>query len=256
MLHEIKLAAMKDYQPAADALKDRVILVTGAGTGIGRVAACRLARHGATVILIGRTVRELERVYDQIERAGSPKPAIYPMNLEGATPKDYADLAQVLDAEFGRLDGLLHNAALFAGLTPIANFDIELWYRTLQVNLNAPFLLTQATLGLLNRSADASVVFTADQVSEEGRAYWGAYAVAKGGAQTLMKLLADELEANTPIRVNSIDPGRVRSELSMRAYPGRDPNEWASPDDVLAVYLYLLGPDSKGVTGQTFRAQD
>ena len=247
---------MKDYQPAPDLLQDRVILVTGAGSGIGRAIARRLAGHGATVILLDRAIRMLEQVYDEIEQAGGPRPAIYPMNLEGATPKDYTDLAQVLDTEFGRLDGLLHNAALFEGLTPIFNYDIELWYRILQVNLNAPFLLTQAVLGLLNRSADASVVFTTDRVGDEGQAYWGAYAVAKGGAQTLMKLLASELETNTPIRVNSIDPGRVRTELSLRAYPGRDPAEWARPEDILATYLYLLGPDSKGVTGQTFHAQD
>ena len=247
---------MKDYQPAPALLQDRVILVTGAGAGIGRAVARRLADHGATVILLDRAIRTLEQVYDEIERAGGPQPAIYPMNLEGATPKDYADLAQVLDKEFGRLDGLLHNAALFEGLTPIANYDIELWYRILQVNLNAPFLLTQAVLGLLNRSTDASVVFTTDRVGDEGQAYWGAYAVAKGGAQTLMKLLASELETNTPIRVNSLDPGRVRTELSLRAYPGRDPAEWAKPEDILAVYLYLLGPDSRGVTGQTFHAQN
>ena len=146
---------MKDYQPTPDLLQDRVILVTGAGSGIGRAVARRLAGHGATVILLDRAIRMLEQVYDEIEQAGGPRPAIYPMNLEGATPKDYADLAQVLDTEFGRLDGLLHNAALFEGLTPIFNYDIELWYRILQVNLNAPFLLTQAALGLLNRSADA-----------------------------------------------------------------------------------------------------
>jgi len=247
---------MKDYQPAADLLKDRVILVTGAGSGIGRAAARQLAARGATVILLGRTIRKLEQAYDDIERAGGPKPAIYPMNLEGATPKDYADLARVLEGEFGRLDGLLHNAALFERLTPITNYDVELWYRTLQVNLNAPFLLTHALLGLLNRSADASVVFTDDRVGEDGQAYWGAYAVAKGGARTLMKILANELETNTPIRVNSVDPGQVRTGLTLRAYPGRDPQEWADPEAVLGVYLYLLGPDSRGVTGQTFRVQN
>ncbi|MFO1372883.1 MAG: YciK family oxidoreductase [Candidatus Competibacteraceae bacterium] len=247
---------MKNYQPAADLLKDRVILVTGAGDGIGRATACGLAAHGATVILLGRTIRKLEQVYDAIEQIGGPKPAIYPMNLEGAIPKDYLDLARVLETEFGRLDGLLHNAALFERLTPIANYDIELWYRTLQTNLNAPFLLTHAVLSLLSRSADASVVFTADPVSDEGRAYWGAYAVAKGGTQTLMKLLASELETNTPIRVNSIDPGRVRTGLTLRAYPGREPQEWTAPEAILATYLYLLGPDSKGVTGQTLHAQE
>ena len=247
---------MNPYQPAADLLNDRIILVTGAGDGLGRAAARGLARYGATVILLGRTTRKLERVYDEIEQAGGPKPAIYPMNLEGATPKDYLDLAQVLEQEFGRLDGLVHNAALFEGLTPISHYSIELWYRTLQVDLNAPFLLTQALLELLKRSADASVVFTADPVSDTGQAYWGAYAVAKGGAQTLMKLLAEELETNTAVRVNSLDPGRVRTAISLRAYPGRDPAHWPEPETVLGGYLYLLGPNSQGVTGQTVCAQD
>jgi NAD(P)-dependent dehydrogenase (short-subunit alcohol dehydrogenase family) len=247
---------MKDYHPTANLLNDRVILVTGAGDGIGRVVARRLAAYGATVILLGRTIRKLEQVYDEIEQTGGPKPAIYPMNLEGASPKDYADLATIIGTEFGRLNGLLHNAALFAGLTPLANYDTALWYRIVQVNVHAPFLLTQALLGLLNRAPDASVVFTADQASETGRAYWGAYAVAKGSAETLMKLWANELETNTSIRVNSIDPGQVGAGLTLRAYPGRTPDEWVDPEAIIPTYLYLLGPDSKGVTGQLLRAQD
>lgn len=247
---------MRNYQANADALRERVILVTGAGDGIGRAVARSLGAYGATVILLGRSIRKLERVYDELEQVGAPHPAIYPMNLEGATPKDYADLAQVVEQEFGRLDGLLHNAALLQGLTPIANYDIEMWYRILQVNLHAPFLLTQALLGVLNRSADASVLFTADAVSAPGQAYWGAYAVAKGGAQTLMHMLASELETNTAIRVNSIDPGRVRTTMTLRVYPGLDPQQWATPEQIVPAYLYLLGADSKGVTGQTWCAQD
>lgn len=247
---------MRNYQPSVDALRERVILVTGAGDGIGRAVARSLGTYGATVILLGRSIRKLERVYDELEQAGAPRPAIYPMNLEGATPKDYAALAQVVEQEFGRLDGLLHNAALLQGLTPIANYDIQMWYRILQVNLNAPFLLTQALLGLLNRSADASVLFTADPVSEQGQAYWGAYAVAKGGAQTLMKMLASELEANTAIRVNSINPGRVRTTMTLRVYPGLEPQQWPTPESIAPAYLYLLGADGKGITGQTLCAQD
>ncbi len=247
---------MNDYQPATDLLKDRVILVTGAGDGIGRAAARRFAAGGATVVLLGRTLRKLEQVYDEIEQAGHPQPAIYPLNLEGASPKDYLDLAQVLDSQFGRLDGLLHNAAFLGGLTPIANYDVELWYRSLQVNLMGPFLLTRALLGILNRAPDASLVFTLDTVSDEGRAYWGAYAVAKGGLRTLMKVLASELEANTPIRVNGIYPGKVRTPLRLSAYPAADPQEWTPPEDILDVYLYLLGPDSRGVTGRVFNAQE
>lgn len=247
---------MKDYLPAPDLLKDRVILVTGAGDGIGRAAARRFAAFGATVVLLGRTIRKLEQVYDAIEQAGHPQPAIYPMNLEGASPKDYADLAHVLETEFGRLDGLLHNAAILGGLTPVIHYNIEHWYRILQVDLNAPFLLTQAVLNLMIRSPDASIVFTTDSVSDEGRAYWGAYAVAKGGLQTLMKMLASELETNTAVRVNSIDPGKVRTELRLKAYPGGDPDEWADPETIMGVYLYLMGADSRGITGQTFKAQD
>lgn len=247
---------MKDYNPIPDLLKDRVILVTGAGDGIGRAAARRFAAFGATVILLGRTIRKLEQVYDEIEQAGHPQPAIYPINLEGAVLKDYLDLAQVLDTEFGRLDGLLHNAAILGGLTPVLHYNIELWYKVLQVNLNAPFLLTQTVLELMTRSADASIVFIADTVSDEGRAYWGAYAVSKGGIQTLMKMLASELEANTPIRVNSIYPGPVRSNLRLAAYPAGDPTDWADPESILGTYLYLMGPDSKGVTGQIFKAQE
>lgn len=247
---------MQDYQPAPDLLRDRVILITGAGAGIGRAVALATAAHGATVILLGRTIRKLERLYDEIEQAGHPKPAIYPMNLEGAAPKDYVDLAETLDKEFGRLDGLLHNAAILQALTPVVHYDLELWYRTLQVNLNAPFMLTQAVLGLLNKAVDASVLFTTDRVADEGRAYWGAYAVSKGGVQTLTRLLANELEANTAVRVNAIDPGSVRTNLRLQAYPAADPEQWAAPESLVNHYLYLLGPDSKGVTGQVIRVSE
>ncbi len=207
---------MKDYQPAADLLKDRVILVTGAGEGIGRAVARRLAGHGATVILLDRAIRMLEQVYDEIEQAGGPRPAIYPMNLEGATPKDYTDLAQVLDTEFGRLDGLLHNAALFEGLTPIANYDIELWYRILQVNLNAPFLLTQALLGVLNRSADASVVFTTDRVGDEGRAKYLGRLRGRQGRRTADEAAGQRTGSQyaDPGQQHRSGPGTYRTELA------------------------------------------
>jgi len=247
---------MYDYHAKPDLLRDRIILITGAGGGIGRCLALSCARHGATVILLGRTIRKLEQVYDAIECDGGAQPAIYPMNLEAATPKDYVDMALALDKEFGRLDGLVHNAAFFQGLTPIANTTPEAWFRSLQVNLNAPLLLTQALLETLGKSDDASVLFTADSTSEQGQAYWGAYAAAKGGIATLMKVLASELETNTPIRVNSVDPGPTRTRLRTVAYPALDRSTWVAPEDVLAPYLYLLGPDSQGVTGQCLRAQD
>ena len=247
---------MQNYEARPDLLRDRVILITGAGDGIGRSLALACAEHGATVILLGRTVRKLESVYDAIEQAGGPQPAIYPMNLEGAVPKDYADLAQVINDEFGRLDGLVHNAAFFAGLTPIANTSAETWLRTIQVNLNAPFALTQSLLGVMMASPDASIIFTADSVSDEGRAYWGAYAVAKGGINSFMKLLAQELETNTKIRANSIDPGPVRTAMRLLAFPAGDKSQWAEADSVVVPYLFLLGPDSQEVHGCLLRCQD
>lgn len=246
---------MKNYQAPADLLKDRVILVTGAGSGIGAAAAKSCAAHGATVILLSRTTRKLEEVYDAIEQAGHPQPAIYPMNLEGASPKDYQDLAATIDKEFGRLDGLLHNAAMLGGLTPLGQYDIELWYKIMQINLHAPWLMTRACLDLLKRSADASVVFTSSSVGRHGRAYWGAYGISKAANENMMQTWADELEANTPIRINSINPGAVRTGMRTRAYPGEDPNTLPMPESIMATYLYLLGPDSQGVTGQQFDAQ-
>lgn len=246
---------MKDYQAQADLLKDRVILITGAGDGIGAAAAKTCAAHGATVILLGRTTRKLEAVYDAIEAAGHPQAAIYPMNLEGAAPKDYQDLADTIENEFGRLDGLLHNASLLGTLTPLGQYDVEQWAKVMQVNLNAPFLMTQACLDLLKKSDDASVLFTTSSVGRKGRAYWGAYGISKAANENMMQIWADELESNTSVRVNSINPGAVRTSMRARAYPGEDPNTLPKPDTILATYLYLLGPDSKGVTGRQFDAQ-
>lgn len=245
----------KDYQARTDLLKDRVILITGAGDGIGAAAARSCAAHGATVILLGRTTRKLEAVYDAIESAGHPLPAIYPMNLEGAAPKDYEDLAATIEKEFGRLDGLLHNASLLGTLTPLGQYDIAQWSKVMQVNLNAPFLMTRACLELLKKSDNASVIFTSSSVGRKGRAYWGAYAVSKAANENMMQIWADELESNTHVRVNSINPGAVRTTMRTRAYPGEDPNTLPKPDEILATYLYLLGPDSEGVTGQQFDAQ-
>jgi NAD(P)-dependent dehydrogenase (short-subunit alcohol dehydrogenase family) len=245
----------KAYQASPDLLKDRIILVTGAGDGIGAAAAKACAAHGATVILLGRTTRKLEKVYDEIEAAGDPTPAIYPMNLEGAAPKDYADMAETIENEFGRLDGLLHNASLLGTLTPLGQYNLEQWVKVMQVNLNAPYLMTCACLELLKKSDDASLLFTSSSVGRKGRAYWGAYGVSKAAIENMMQTWADELENNTSIRVNSINPGATRTAMRAKAYPGEDPSVNPYPSEIMNAYLYLLGPDSKGVTGQQFDAQ-
>lgn len=246
---------MQNYQAPADLLQDRLILVTGAGSGLGRAAAKAYAAHGATVVLLGKTQRKLEEVYDEIEAAGGPQAVIHPLNLEKAAPDDYAALAKAIKDHFGRLDGILHSAAFLGNLSPLEYFDAKLWYQVMQVNLHAPFHITQACLPLLRQAPDAAVIFTSARVGRKGYAYWGAYGVAKFGLEGMMQMLAEEVENSTAIRVNSLNPGAARTGLRIAAYPGVDPQTLPLPDELMNAYLYLMGPDSQGVRGQTLNAQ-
>ena len=245
----------QNYQPASDLLKDRVILVTGAGDGIGRAAALGFARLGANVGLLGRTLSKLESVYDEIVAAGFPQPNVAVMNLAEAQGPDYMQLVDSIAAEYGRLDGLLHNAGILGQLSPIEHYDIALWTEVMHVNLTAPFVLTQVLLPLLNNSADASIVFTSSGVGRVGRAYWGGYAVSKFGIEGLSQVLADETSEAGRIRVNCVNPGRTRTAMRRAAYPAEDPASLPPPEEILAPYFYLMGPDSRGVTGQSFDSQ-
>lgn len=240
------------WQPVDGLLENRVILVTGAADGIGRAVSVACANCRATVVLLDRNVPGLETLYDEILDAGHPEPAIYPMDLKGATPGDYQSLADTLEKEFGRLDGLVHNAACLGTLTPLSHTEDELWYEVMQTNLHAPFLLTKACLALLERPEEAAIVFNSDRVGRHGKAYWGAYGISKAGIENMMQVLADELVTNTGIRVNSIDPGAARTALRAIAYPAEDRNRLHLPADVTNPFLYLLGPDSMGITGQQF----
>ena len=230
-------------------------MITGAGDGIGRAAALSFASHGATIILAGRTTKKLEAVYDEIEALGAPQAAIIPINLEGAAPHEYDVVAATIDKEFGRLDGLLNNASLLGSRTPIDNYDPTIWNQVMQVNVNAQFYLTQAMLPLLMQSKDASIVFTSSGVGRQGRAYWGAYAVSKFATEGLMQTLADELENTSNIRVNAINPGATRTNMRATAYPGENPNDLATPEQIMPVYLYLMGADSAECNGQSLDAQ-
>jgi NAD(P)-dependent dehydrogenase (short-subunit alcohol dehydrogenase family) len=247
---------MPRYNPPPDLLVARNILVTGAGDGIGRAAALALAEHGASVILLGRTAAKLEKVYDEIEKRGWPQAAILPLDLAQAAPGHYDQLAQTIETEFGRLDGLLHNAADVGTLTPVELYEPETWYRVIQVNLNAAWLLTRACLPLLKKSADASIVFTSADVGRQGRAYWGAYGVSCFGLEGLTQILADEVAAAGQLRVNSLNPGAVRTAMRSRLYPGEDAAKLSRPEDLMPAYLYMLGPDSRGVNGQALEARD
>jgi len=210
------------YVATAGALEDRVILVTGASGGIGAELARSCAALGARVVLSGRNVKKLEAVYDSIRAAGGVRPSIAPLDFEKADASHYTALADAVRGEFGRLDGLAHVAGQLGERTPIEHHDVVSWMRVMHVNLNAAFILTQALLPLLKLSQDASVVFTSSGVSERARAYWGAYAASKFAVEALVQVLADETDTLTNIRVNSVNPGKTRTAMRARAYPGED----------------------------------
>ncbi|SOQ07859.1 YciK family oxidoreductase [Pseudomonas syringae group genomosp. 3] len=246
---------MFDYSAHPELLKGRVILVTGAARGIGAAAARAYAAHGASVVLLGRTEASLAEVSDQIKSAGQPQPLIIALNLENATAQQYRELAARVEHEFGRLDGLLHNASIIGPRTPLEQLPDEDFMQVMHVNVNATFMLTRALLPLLKRSEDASIAFTSSSVGRKGRANWGAYGVSKFATEGLMQTLADELEGVTAVRANSINPGATRTGMRAQAYPDENPLNNPAPEDIMPVYPYLMGPDSTGINGQALNAQ-
>jgi NAD(P)-dependent dehydrogenase (short-subunit alcohol dehydrogenase family) len=245
----------RTYSPPPGVLRDRVILITGASDGIGKAVALAAAAHGARIILHGRNVKRLEAVYDAIVAANHPRPSILPLDLEKAGPPEYDGLAAAIEKEFGRLDGLLHNAGILGERAPIEHYDVAKWMRTLHVNTTVPFILTQRCMPLLRLSADPSLIFTSSGVVPRPRAYWGAYLVSKWGSEGLMRMLADELESAPAMRVNSLNPGKVRTNMRLQAYPAEDRATLPLPESIVAPYLFLLGPDSKGISGQALDCQ-
>jgi NAD(P)-dependent dehydrogenase (short-subunit alcohol dehydrogenase family) len=243
------------FVPDADLLAGRVLLITGAGSGLGRALAIECARAGASVILSGRSQAKVERVYDEIEAMGAPQPAIAMLDLAAATAVDYDNLAKTIDSEFGKLDGLVHAAGLLGDRTPLEQYDVPTWCRVLHVNLTAPFILTQVLLPNLRKSADASVIFVSSGVVKNQRPFWGAYAVAKSGLESVRSMLSQELDGEPNIRVNSVNPGRMRTAMRAAAYPAEDPNTVPTPASVSAPFLYLLSERGRSIDGQYIEAQ-
>ena len=245
----------KTYTYPADLLAGRIILVTGASDGIGRALAVHAAAHGARVILHGRNASKLETVYDEIEALeGAPRPSIAVMDLAVAGSEAYTSLADSLAEEFGRLDGLVNNASMLGERYSIEQYDAAMWQQVMHVNVTAAFALTQVCLPLLHRSDDASIVFTSSGVGRVGKPFWGAYAVSKFATEGLSQVLASEQEHGA-IRVNCINPGPVRTEMRRAAYPAEDRDTLKTAEEILPTYMFLLGPDSKGITGQSLDAQ-
>jgi NAD(P)-dependent dehydrogenase (short-subunit alcohol dehydrogenase family) len=233
----------------------RVIAITGPTRGIGHAVALACARHGATVVLVGRNIKKLEAVHAEIAALGREEATIAPFDLEKAVANDYDTLAVALLERYGRLDGLLHNASLLGMLAPIEHYDVPTFYRVMHVNVTAAFALTQVLLPALKKSPDASVLFTSSGVGRRGRAYWGAYSASKFAIEGLTQVLAAELENTSAIRVNALNPGRARTAMRLQAYPAENPETLPLPEALVGPYLALLGPASRGVTGQSFDAQ-
>ena len=245
----------RNYAYADDILRDRIILITGASDGIGKALALHAASLGAQVILHGRSVAKLEKLYDAIEGTESaPRPSIAVMDLESANAESYTTLAQSIESEFGRLDGLVLNASILGERYSIEQYDAVLWQKVMHVNVTSVFAMTQVFLPLLQKSADPSVIFTSSGVGRTGRAHWGAYAVSKFATEGFSQVLADE-HRHGKLRSNCINPGATRTNMRLAAYPAEDRDALKRPEEILAPYIYLLGPDSRGITGESFDAQ-
>jgi|TARA_B110000902_G_C14239157_1_gene561791 NAD(P)-dependent dehydrogenase (short-subunit alcohol dehydrogenase family) len=246
---------MYDYQAPENLLTGKTILITGAGDGIGKAAANSYAALGATVILLGKTVSKLEQVFDEIVAKGFAEPAIYPLDLIGATEDDYNNLKQTIIDEFSVLDGLLNNAGILGPRKPIENITAQQWTEVLQVNLTSTFLITKALLPALKLADNASIIMTSSGVGRRGRAYWGAYAVSKFGIEGLTQVLADELENTTNIRVNCINPQATNTRMRRTAYPSEHPDTNPTTNDIMPLYNYLMGDDSKDINGKSLEAR-
>jgi NAD(P)-dependent dehydrogenase (short-subunit alcohol dehydrogenase family) len=243
---------LERYEPAADLLAGRVILVTGAGQGLGRAVALACAAHGATVALLGRKQEKLEATYDAICEAQGPEPAMVPLDLAAAADPAFDSLAALLRRDLARLDGIVHCASHFVPLGPLANETLEQWLETLRVNLAAPFALTRACLPLLAAAPDGSVVFTGETHGVHPRAYWGGFAVAKSALSTLAAIWADELEHAGRPRMNVLVPGPIASPQRLRSHPAEDRSRLRTPEEAARAFLYLLGPEGRGASGRTF----
>ena len=238
-----------------DEFKDKIVLVTGANRGFGLAITMDLARVGATVIMLGRDLGSLEYAYDAVVDAGLTEPILYPLDLEGATPENYQELQDNILSQFGKLDGVVHNASILGAQMPIEQYDIKLWYSTLQINLSAPFMLTQFLIPALSKSNDARVIFMSSTVGREARAYWGAYSVSKFGIEGFAKTLSEELE-KTHISVNTVNPGKMRTEMRRSAYPAEDSSKVPLPEEKSQAIVYLLSSLSPKINGEQLSIAD
>jgi NAD(P)-dependent dehydrogenase (short-subunit alcohol dehydrogenase family) len=238
----------------SNGLHNKVILVTGAGDGIGKTAALTYAKYGAEVILLGKTTSKLEQTHDEIVEAGYVQPGIIPLDMAGASVKHYQDMGAMLVGQYGRLDGILHNAGILGHLAPFTQISEDEFTKVMQVNVNAAFFMTQGVMPALQAAPSASVIFTTSSVGKQGRAFWGSYSISKFATEGMMQIMADEL-SNSSVRVNCINPGATRTAMRGKAYPAEDPNKLKTPEQIMANYVYLMSDESSQINGQRLDCQ-
>jgi NAD(P)-dependent dehydrogenase (short-subunit alcohol dehydrogenase family) len=236
------------WMPASDTLAGRMVLVTGAYGGLGSAVARAAARAGATVVITGKRKRQLEQLYDAMLVEGLPEPVIHPLDMEVATPREYGALAEGLERDFGRLDGIVHCAASFTGLTPITMHKPDDWLRALHVNVSAPFALTQACMPLLNQAGDSAAVFVLDDPGLLQRAHWGGYGVSKAALERFVAILHEETDSS-PLRTHAMLPAPMRTALRRQAYFGEDIMQRPLPDAAAAAAVYLLSEQAHAARG-------
>lgn len=245
----------KDYKAQQNALKEKVILVSGGGSGIGKSAGLIFAEHGADLILVGKNPAHLESAYQEFLDKNLKPPLLHVMDLEKSNESDFQEINTVIEKEFGKLDGLLNNAGILGDKTPLENYKIDVWKKVFDINVHASFLLTKSLLPVLKTAVNSSIIFTSSGVGKRGKAYWGAYSLTKFATESMMQIFSEELENTSNVRVNSIDPGRVRTKMRAAAYPAEDPLSLVDAKDIMNAYLYLMSNDSLETKGESISAQ-
>jgi len=237
---------LNQYKPEENSFNQKYIVVTGATDGIGRALSIACAQLGAQLLLISKNEKKLETLIEEISTSSHENHNYYTIDFSTAGETDYIKFAEHLDEQNKPIDSLILNAGYIEALQGMRNFPLENWLRTITVNQHSPFMLAKCCIPFLEKSIDPSIIFSTHECN---KAYWGAYGVAKSAQLSMMKILADELDSDKPIRVNGVDPSPVRTKLRLTNFPGINPDDFASPEEIIAPYLFFVGAHSKGITG-------
>lgn len=244
------LQNLKNYNPRIDLLQDKLVVITGATGGIGRELSKSCVEHGAQLLLVAKNEAKLNSLLQELSNQSKFEHYSYVIDFSIAGEIDYIKFAEFIAALNKPLDSVILNAGYIEALQGLRNYELETWLKTITINQHAPFLITRCCIPSLELADDPTIVFSTHDCN---RAYWGAYGVAKQAQLGLMKILADELDGDKPIRVNGIDPAPVSTKLRTAQFPGINPNNYLSPHDIISAYLYFIGPDSKGITGYNYK---